>query len=266
MTGVLHSSRACVGATLCTSPETRTHTTQRMLTQPPQTSRYAICSFLLTDFSCVCATVAFGGSPSGSSGAAAAFAAGRELPSETIHRLSTGAPVFAPLSARAAASGPLTPSPRTVNDLRFYLLECRIWEQSGLLMILDPTPASSPARQRCDERHENWSQVRARGSKVRGATKPGHVCRRIGELTMSKAGGLVLIVGGLTVAAYVMARDDDASGSEAARRSRSSPRALGLKQRPGQDIAVTDAAAGLPPDRIPPRPTAECGRSPRRWW
>ena len=33
---------------------------------------------------------------------------------------------------------------------------------------------------------------------------------------MSKAGGLVLILGGLTVAAYVMSSDNDASGPDAA--------------------------------------------------
>ena len=54
---------------------------------------------------------------------------------------------------------------------------------------------------------------------------------------MSKAGGLVLIVGGLTVAAYVMAPDDDASGSEAARQAEFAKSAR-VEQRPGQDIAV----------------------------
>src|SRR5689334_18402690 len=37
--GVLHIGCACVGIALCTSPETRTHTTQHMLTQPPRSSR-----------------------------------------------------------------------------------------------------------------------------------------------------------------------------------------------------------------------------------
>src|SRR5262245_54727174 len=33
---VLHSGHACVGIALCTSPETRTRTTQRLMTRPPR--------------------------------------------------------------------------------------------------------------------------------------------------------------------------------------------------------------------------------------
>src|SRR5262249_48430795 len=36
---VLHSGYACVGVALCTSPETRTRTTQHILTRPPRVHR-----------------------------------------------------------------------------------------------------------------------------------------------------------------------------------------------------------------------------------
>ena len=73
---------------------------------------------------------------------------------------------------------------------------------------------------------------------------------------MSKAGGLVLIVGGLTVAAYVMARDDDASGSEAARQAEFAKSAR-VEQRPSQDIAVPMPQPAFRPIASRPAPTAE---------
>jgi hypothetical protein len=73
---------------------------------------------------------------------------------------------------------------------------------------------------------------------------------------MSKAGGLVLIVGGLTVAAYVMAPDDDASGSEAARQAEFAKSAR-VEQRPGQDIAVPMPQPAFRPIASRPAPKAE---------
>ena len=73
---------------------------------------------------------------------------------------------------------------------------------------------------------------------------------------MSKAGGLVLIVGGLAVAAYVMAPDDDASGSEAARQAEFAKSAR-VEQRPSQDIAVPMPQPAFRPIASRPAPTAE---------
>ena len=52
---------------------------------------------------------------------------------------------------------------------------------------------------------------------------------------MSKAGGLVLILGGLAVAAFVLPRDDDASGPDAGRQTDFAKSAR-VDERPGQDI------------------------------
>jgi hypothetical protein len=53
--GVLHISHASVGVTLCTSPKTRTHTTQRPDAAPSRGERLHDSLFFVNGFSCVCA-------------------------------------------------------------------------------------------------------------------------------------------------------------------------------------------------------------------
>ena len=72
---------------------------------------------------------------------------------------------------------------------------------------------------------------------------------------MSKAGGLVLILGGLAVAAYVMPSDDDRSGPEAAGRV-DVAKTSRVDERPSQHMPSQDMAVPKPQPAFRPIPSA----------
>ena len=73
---------------------------------------------------------------------------------------------------------------------------------------------------------------------------------------MSRMGGLVLILGGLAVAAYAMPPDVDASGSEAASQT-GVVRSARVEQRPSQDAAGAIPQPAFRSRASGPAPTAE---------
>jgi hypothetical protein len=144
---VLHSGHACVGIALCTSPETRTRTTQHLLTRPPRTLTYAIRSFLLTDSVVYAPDPFFLTHPMRRGGCDLGARCWQPVP-PAIHSLSTGAQGFctaSPIVARiprpqaggpAAGAESICPDPPIGSTISRYWSSCRsplrVGAKSGL--------------------------------------------------------------------------------------------------------------------------------------
>jgi len=103
--GVLHRCGAVIGAVLCTSPRTCTHTTQHVHAAPSGLPRIHDSLFFVNGFSCVCATVGRCPRPCGNPVTAAGPAPGPKPPSACPPFIHHGCRFCTAPAARGLAGG-----------------------------------------------------------------------------------------------------------------------------------------------------------------